>query len=586
MRHYTLKKYLSRLVAVLLCLLFLGGIAPRAQAATASGSCGSGLSWTLDGDILTITGSGAMTDFPESTMAPWYNYRREISQVILPEGLTSVGNLAFYGFTALTSVSIPDSVTRIGWYAFAGCTGMTMLDLPDALMTIEDSAFQECTSLPAVRLPGGLKNIGRQAFYRCEALTEITVPASVNKIGDSCFAFCYKLIRADIRAAVTILPEWTFYGCTLLTDLTLPESITGAKEFAFYDCESLSQVCYTGSEENLQQIQEDIQRDRDGTAGLTSVGRIDTGDSSSGMTYEETENGPVGNIITSSQTEGASIATNVTIEYPETGTEGRTDAQVDVTLETADDYSEIGTIVDQIAGSSDNTQVNIYIKDDTTLTPDAITDLAGDNVSLTIHSPGGSVYTIDCSNLDPEGMPQVLNLNYRRINATEAQLKLMNCNVGYEIRFQESSQVDAEVLIKLPVDCARASTTLFRVDRKEKLADLQTVLVDNIGYAHFYLASVDSEAEYLLGINVPGFIDQAIIPQNMLQEYGLEQTAEITYTITGRTSSWNMTFNQVTWIMVAFLGTTVIVVGIVMYSLNKRRLRMGYVPDLDDEYDE
>ena len=122
----TLRKLHIRLTAMCLVALLMLCLMPAANAAEASGSCGTGLNWTLNDDVLTITGSGAMTNVPESSMAPWYEYRDQISTVNLPDGLTSVGDLAFYGCEGITTVSLPNTVQEVGGYAFSGCTGLTM----------------------------------------------------------------------------------------------------------------------------------------------------------------------------------------------------------------------------------------------------------------------------------------------------------------------------------------------------------------------------------------------------------------------------------------------------------------------------
>ena len=98
-------KYLSGL---LICVLMLGLLTSAAFGAEQSNSCGQNLSWSLTEGQLTISGTGAMTDFTESTMAPWYEQRTQIRSLSLPDGLTSVGTLAFYGCENLTVVDLPE----------------------------------------------------------------------------------------------------------------------------------------------------------------------------------------------------------------------------------------------------------------------------------------------------------------------------------------------------------------------------------------------------------------------------------------------------------------------------------------------
>ena len=112
MSHKKLQQNISRLMALLLVFALMLCATPAVHAEGESGSCGSNLTWSLNGGTLVITGSGAMTDFPESTMAPWYPYREEILRLELPSGLTSIGNLAFYECKYLTAVVIPSSVAK------------------------------------------------------------------------------------------------------------------------------------------------------------------------------------------------------------------------------------------------------------------------------------------------------------------------------------------------------------------------------------------------------------------------------------------------------------------------------------------
>lgn len=581
-----MQKLNTRVLALVMALALLLCMTPAVSAAEDSGSCGKKLEWSFSGDTLTITGSGAMYDYPESTMAPWYEYRREISAVSLPDGLTRIGDLAFYGCTALKVVTIPDSVKEVGWYAFSGCSGMTMLDLSSKLQTIEDGGFRECAALTSVRLPGSLKSIGDQAFYRCESLTEITIPASVTKLGVSAFAFCYDLIRADVQAAITKLPDWTFYGCSRLTDIILSESMTGIGSLALHECTSLTNVEYPGTEGNKEQIKEDIEKKQDTPAQRPNVSDEKPGASSSNTVDDDGDNNngvPSSSTTTTTQTDNASVSTNVTVTYPTSGGSS-SNAQVDVTLENNDGWNEVSDKVTEVAGSSDKTNVDVYIKDDSTLAGGALKDLAGTNSTVTVHNSTGSSWKIDCSTLDEKTAKNTFDLSYERTDATQEQLELMGCAVGYQIRFASNAQINAEVLIKLPVENARKNASLHQKKLGGDLEMLQTVVVDNDGYAHFYLASVERGTTYLIGINVPVVkAEEAIIPEVLHQEYGITDVAKTEYVVTGRTSSWGLSFNQVTWIMIGGMVSVVTVVGVIMYMLNKRKLKMGYIPELDEE---
>ena len=104
MSQNRIKRNISGLMALLLCLVLVISAAPAAFAA--EGTCGSELSWSFDGSTLTITGEGAMTDYSANMLPPWYEFRHQVRQLQLPEGLTKIGNLAFYECVNLASVRL------------------------------------------------------------------------------------------------------------------------------------------------------------------------------------------------------------------------------------------------------------------------------------------------------------------------------------------------------------------------------------------------------------------------------------------------------------------------------------------------
>lgn len=574
----TLRKWNTRLLALGMAMLLIFCQLPIASAAEYSGKCGKNLSWSLNGDTLVITGSGDMANYREYSMAPWYEHRGKIAAVVLPEGLTRVGDLAFYGCTALTSVKLPDSVKAVGWHAFDGCTCLTMLDL-GKVQLIEDAAFRECTSLKSLRLPGTLTTLNYQAFYRCESLAEVSVPRSVTQMGMTVFAFCYNLVRADIRAQITSLPDWTFYGCSRLTELSLPASVTGADEYAFYECDSLNVISYAGSQENKAQLRQDLTRD--GGSSMVSITGEPLENTTTGSYFQEVEDSVVSTTTTTATTDNGSISTEITVTYPEGNVSGSANSvQVDITLENSNGWTEVQEYLDQTVMDSGGIGVNVYIKDDSSLPSDAIGILAGESNTVTVHTSSGSVWRVKGTDLNAAIQGENLSFSHQRVDATQKQLDIMGCAVGFQVVFRQSAEINAQVLIRMPIECTRATATLYQVDKKE-LTLLQSVVVDNIGYAHFYLASVDKDTEYLIGINVPGIdAGSVIVPEELYGEYGItDLTSPVQYVITGRTSSWGLSLGQVTLIMIGVLVVCVIGIGAVMFALNKRKLRKGYVPE-------
>lgn len=91
--------------------------------------------------------------------------------VTIPNGITSIGDGAFFGRTSLTSVTIPDSVTSIGEYSFSGCIGLNSIIIPDSVISIGEWAFGFCTGLTFVTIPNSVTSIGSNAFSWCRKLT-------------------------------------------------------------------------------------------------------------------------------------------------------------------------------------------------------------------------------------------------------------------------------------------------------------------------------------------------------------------------------------------------------------------------------
>ena len=101
--------------------------------------CGDGLTATLSGNTLTISGSGEIDDYSAVSYAPWCKDkadRTSIRNVVIESGVTSIGKYAFYECTSLTSVSIPDTVTSISNGVFSGCTSLASITIPSSVTDI------------------------------------------------------------------------------------------------------------------------------------------------------------------------------------------------------------------------------------------------------------------------------------------------------------------------------------------------------------------------------------------------------------------------------------------------------------------
>ena len=166
----------------------------------------------------------------------------EIKDLVIPNSVTSIGNIAFIGCFGLTSITIPSCVTSIGNYAFSGCSGLTSVTIGNSVTSIGNYAFSGCSGLTSVTIPNSVTNIGKSAFYGCAGLTSVTIPNSVTSISEYTFYNCSGLTSVTIPNSVTSIGEYTFYNCSGLTSVTIPNSVTSIDGYTFYGCSSLTSV--------------------------------------------------------------------------------------------------------------------------------------------------------------------------------------------------------------------------------------------------------------------------------------------------------------------------------------------------------
>ena len=266
---------------------------PGDDDAVASGKCGENLTWSVDAEnVLTISGTGAMWDYEEvvdaqggHTSAPWYAYSP--TELVLEEGITYIGEFAFYrcGFTG--GLTLPESLTSIGIYAFSQCYGFTgSLVLPENLTSIGGSAFLLCRGFAgSLTLPQNLTSIEWGAFLGCSGLTSVTIPKSVKEIAGGAFSNCSNLSSiivdgntnydsvdnvlfnkdhttllsypAGKKDTSYVVPEsvksigvCAFVGADL-SSLTLPQDLTSIGWGAFEACRNLTSVTIPDSVTNI-----------------------------------------------------------------------------------------------------------------------------------------------------------------------------------------------------------------------------------------------------------------------------------------------------------------------------------------------
>lgn len=168
--------------------------------------------------------------------------------VTVPEKLdgklvVGIGEWAFSGLL-ITEVTLPDSVTSIEWGAFSECAELQKVTLPKNLTAIQKFAFSNCTSLSEMEIPDSVTTIGYGVFSEGSGLERVKLPASLKKIEFVCFAGCKVLKSVEIPDGVTEIEYSAFYKCNKLERITIPASVVAIGEDVFEECNVLTAVCY------------------------------------------------------------------------------------------------------------------------------------------------------------------------------------------------------------------------------------------------------------------------------------------------------------------------------------------------------
>ena len=259
------------------------------------GSCGESVNWSLDTTtgVLTISGSGAMTDF--AVDYPEYEaYKNSITSIVIENGVTLIGAYAFYQYKNVASVSIAATVTTIGSSAFSGCSALTSVVIPNGVTVIENYAFNNCTSITSITIPESVTSIEENAFHNCDALTQVNYGGTDEQwqsidlglgngsvtaikphdISGTCGTAVNYTVKSDgtliisgtgamddfdesdpeyyssktdvkkiiVENGVTYIGKYAFYMFSNVTSVSIADSVTEIGEAAFNSCISLTSV--------------------------------------------------------------------------------------------------------------------------------------------------------------------------------------------------------------------------------------------------------------------------------------------------------------------------------------------------------
>ncbi|MCM1391833.1 MAG: leucine-rich repeat domain-containing protein, partial [Ruminococcus sp.] len=293
-------------IIMLLCSVPMGnfagvdfGFTVSAEGEATSGQCGDNVYWTLDDDgTLTISGEGEMWNYGYygGNISPFYE-NSGIKNVVIENGVTSIGDFIFYWCFFIEGIEIPNSIITIGDCSFEYCNSLKYITIPDSVTSIGDYALLDCCNLVNIDVTEGNANyssmdgvlfnkdktqliqyprgkelteyiiensvttIGEFAFGYCENLKSVIMANSVTKIGNSSFYNCYNLTNIEISNNVKTIGALAFGGCTRLSNVTIPRSVISIGDYAFTDnplvatrMDTILNIYYSGSKSEWEKI--------------------------------------------------------------------------------------------------------------------------------------------------------------------------------------------------------------------------------------------------------------------------------------------------------------------------------------------
>ncbi|MBR5289592.1 MAG: leucine-rich repeat protein [Erysipelotrichaceae bacterium] len=510
-----------------------------------------------------------MSGFKDNEFGPWYENRHLITEVVVENGVTSIGSNAFFDCNNLVKVTLADSVTSIGSYAFMECDSLRSVSLGNGLTSIGSYAFKFCYSIQSIKFPDSLQFLGLEAFQGCKSLASLVIPASVTTMQESVFSYCTDLMQVIVNASISELPMWTFYGCDSLVNVTLSETVVSVGQSAFHNCESLNSVSSPASSDITQNLTNQIQEDVAGFIGVN-------GD-------------PVSDSSFTNSNESGTIQKEV-IDNEEVFVKGsinETDTQIDVEVkdkngwETVIDKTNQYVDVQGTLKQESAVEVNINIDKNIKVDKEMLKEFAGKNVVLNVEYRGLQA-RIQCSNLNEDERYTDLNLDYAldKIKTYDDSMKaVLGESEAFSLTFKGIADYPMTIKIPLGLDYAYGYATLFEKDGKEwKL--IHSVRIDSKGNAALYLNGFDPLTKYMIGLNLDGVnITNAYIPSELAGDYGIltDENGNM-YEVTGIQSKWGITLNQFSLIVFGALGGVIVLVGLVMFIIfkmqqNKEKIR-------------
>lgn len=247
------------------------------------------IQWDFSDGTLYISGSGDMDDYPYPNEPPWSSVQQSVTSIVVEEGVTSIGERAFFDYDELAEISLPSSLKRINTDAFIYCDKLSKLTIPEGVESIGQSIIYRNSCLTEINLPSTLKLIEGSFAGECPKLTKITlangntsycvvngvlfdsslkelichpaglndttylIPDTVSTIGVYAFAENHKLIEIAIPQSVKTIKACAFTGCSNLRSVYVPDSVVSIEHYAFYGCEKLESIRLSANTSRLYQ---------------------------------------------------------------------------------------------------------------------------------------------------------------------------------------------------------------------------------------------------------------------------------------------------------------------------------------------
>ncbi len=202
------------------------------------------------------------------------NTYEEVTEIVIPNTVTAIGNYQFAGFERITNVTLNNIVTKIGDYAFQNCTSLTAfntnnvqtigkyafagdVNLSDLTITntvtkIDDYAFSGDVNLQEVVLGRNVTTIGKEAFANCSNITTLTLNENLETIGDYAFSECINITSVVIPDSVTTIGEYAFYHCTAVEELVIGANVVDINSYAFAGCNNIESLTLGEKVENIK----------------------------------------------------------------------------------------------------------------------------------------------------------------------------------------------------------------------------------------------------------------------------------------------------------------------------------------------